>query len=244
MQFTDQDRERISEAVTRAENRTSGEIRCVYTAYTDVVGQSAPLAAAAASLILPPLAFLAGLDPEMLAARFGAWSIGHMAAAEARIASTLTVLVLLQTLIFAVVYGLASWRPVRRLFTSRKARAERAHAAALVQFDALGLAYTRDKTGILLFVSDEDHHAEVLADQGIYDKAPHEVWDEVVGLLVEGVKRDAPGDGFVAAIDRTGEILAACLPPRGDDRNELPNALVEAKPKRSRPSPKPRTGQS
>jgi len=140
--------------------------------------------------------------------------------------------------IFAVVYGLAAWRPVRRVFTPGKVRKTRAHEAALLQFESLGLAYTRDKTGILLFVSDEDHHAEVLADEGIYAKAPRQVWDEVVAVLVEGLKRDAPGDGFVAAVERTGEILSACLPPRTDDSNELPNALVEAKPKRKRAAPK------
>jgi putative membrane protein len=248
MQITENDRTRIAEAVARAEGRTSGEIRCVYTPYTDIPGQGPALIAAAASLVVPALALLLGLDPEMLAARFGSWSVGHMAAAEARIASTLTVYVLLQTAIFAIVYGLAAWRPVRRLFVPQSVRAARAHAAALLQFDALGLAYTRDKTGILLFVSDEDHHAEVLADEGIYAKAPREVWDDVVAVLVEGLKRDAPGDGFVAAVERTGEILASCLPPRTDDRNELPNALVEARPKTrgkgGKAAPKPRAGQS
>jgi len=27
-------------------------------------------------------------------------------------------------------------------------------------------------------------------------------------------------------VERTGEILAACLPPRDDDTDELPNGLV------------------
>lgn len=238
MQITENDRTRIAEAVSAAEKHTSGEIRCVYAPYTDAVGQGPALIAAAFSLIGPPLLLLAGFDPEMLAARFGAWSVGHLAAAQARIASTLTVYILLQTVIFAVAYGLAAWRPVRRLFTPASVRKARAHAAALLQFETLGLAYTRDKTGILLFVSDEDHHAEVLADGGIYAKAPHEVWDEVVSLLIEGLKRDAPGDGFVAAVERSGQILAACLPPRTDDRNELPNALVEAAPKRRAPAKK------
>jgi putative membrane protein len=188
------------------------------------------------SLIGPPLLLLAGFDPEVLASRFGAWGVGHLAAAEARIASTLTVYIAVQTLLFAGAYGLAAWRPVRKLFTPARARKERAHLAAIDQFQALGLPYTRDRTGILLFVSADDHHAEVLADEGIYAKAPKEVWNEVVALLVEGLKRDAPADGFVAAVERSGQILQACLPPRADDRDELPNTLVEAKPRKRKPS--------
>lgn len=238
MRITEQDRARIADAVASAEKHTSGEIRCVFAPYTDPGGAGAALIAAAASLIGPPLLLLAGFDPELLAAQFGTWSVGHLAAAEARIASTLTVYIAVQTLVFAIVYGLASWRPVRRVFTPSRARKERAHLAAMDQFQALGLPFTRDRTGILLFVSAEDHHAEVLADEGIYAKAPKAVWSEVVALLVEGLKRDAPGDGFVAAVERTGEILQACLPPRVDDRDELPNALVEARPRKRKPAPK------
>jgi putative membrane protein len=238
MQITQQDHERIAEAVAKAERHTSGEIRCVFSPYTDVGGQAAALVAAAASLIAPPVLLLAGLDPEALAAQFGAWSVGHLAAAEARIASTLTVYIALQTAIFALVYGLASWRPVRRMLTPKAVKRARAHAAALDHFQALGLPYTRDRTGILLYASDEDHYAEVLADEGIYAKAPKQVWDEVVALLVDGLRRDAPADGFVAAVERTGDILQACLPPRTDDRDELPNLLVEAKPRRRKAPPK------
>ena len=238
MQISDQDRARIADAVAKAERHTSGEIRCVFAPYTDAGGQAAALIAAAASLIGPPLVLLAGFDPEVLAARFGTWSVGHLAAAEARIASTLTVYIAVQTAVFAVVYGLASWRAVRRIFTPSRYRKQRAHLAALDQFQALGLPYTRDRTGILLFASAEDHHAEVLADEGIYAKAPKEVWSEVVALLVDGLRRDAPGDGFVAAVERAGEILQACLPARTDDRDELPNALVEAKPRKRKAPPK------
>ena len=48
----------------------------------------------------------------------------------------------------------------------------------------------------------------------------------MVERLIAGLKRGAPAEGFVAAVERTGEILAACLPPRADDADELPNDLV------------------
>ncbi|HET9161336.1 MAG TPA: TPM domain-containing protein [Caulobacteraceae bacterium] len=91
---------------------------------------------------------------------------------------------------------------------------------------ALGLHRTRDRTGVLLYVSEAERRAEVFADDGVYARAPPEVWGEVVDRLIAGLKRGAPADGFVSAVERTGEILSACLPPRTDDADELPNDLV------------------
>lgn len=237
MNISPEDHARISEAVAAAEGGTSGEIRCVLAQRTDDNGASALVIAAAAALVAPPVALMLGLDPEALAGLFGQWSVGHLAAAEARIASTLTVYVALQAVIFALVFGLASIRALRRALTPASMVKSRVHRAALDQFEAQGLALTRDRTGILLFASLGDHRAEVLADDGIYAKAPHAVWDEVVGLLVDGLRRDAPADGFVAAVTRTGEVLSQHLPPRADDRNELPDGLVEARPRSARRRP-------
>jgi putative membrane protein len=225
MDITPQDHARIAAAVAQAEAGTSGEIRCVLSEG----GQGPALAlavAAAASLVAPAIALLLGLDPEALAGVFGHWSVGHLAAADARVASTLSVYIALQTVIFALVFGLMSFAPLRRALTPRAVVKARVHEAALAQFAALGLADTRDRTGILIYASLDDHHAEVLADEGIYAKAPHAVWDEVIALLVDGLRRGAPADGFAAAAQKTGEILSEYLPPRADDRNELPNRLV------------------
>jgi len=225
MDISLEDHARIAAAVAKAEAGTSGEIRCVLGEGGQ--GAAMPLAvAAAASLVAPAIALLLGLDPEALAGVFGHWSVGHLAAADARVASTLSVYIALQTVIFAVVFGLLSLAPLRRALTPKAVARARVHEAALAQFAGLGLADTRDRTGVLIYASLDDHRAEVLADEGIYAKAPHAVWDEVVALLVDGLRRDAPADGFAAAVEKTGEILSQYLPPRADDRNELPDGLV------------------
>ena len=53
-----------------------------------------------------------------------------------------------------------------------------------------------------------------------------QVWDDVVADLVAGLKRDAIADGFIAAVRRAGAILAEHVPPRTDNRNELPDGLT------------------
>ena len=129
-----------------------------------------------------------------------------------------------QAIVFAVVM-LVGGTPLGRMLTPSAWRKAWVHRAAVTQFEALGLTRTRDATGVLLYVTLAHHRAEVLADSGIHAKAPTQVWDEVVGLLLDGVKRGDAAGGFVNAATRTGEILSAHLPPRSDDANELSDSV-------------------
>lgn len=142
-------------------------------------------------------------------------------------ADHLQLYILAQAAVFAVAVLIGA-SPLGRWLTPGPVKAWLVRRAALAQFEALGLTHTRDRTGVLIYASIALRRAQVLADSGIYEKAPGQAWDEVVGLLVQGLARAAPADGFVAAVEKTGEILAAHLPPRADDRNELPDGVVEA----------------
>jgi len=226
MKITKDDHARIAAAVRAAERGTSGEIRCVLAPDSGDPSERTTWIASAFALVAPAIAVLAGFRPGAMA---GGWSVGHLAAADEQALAAVSLYIVLQAVIFALVWCLVAWTPVLRLVIPRKMLGARVHAAALAQFEALGLAHTRDRTGILLYASLAEHRAEVLADEGIYAKAPREVWDEIVGLLIAGLKAGDPASGFVHAIERTGEILAACLPPREDDANELPDGLVETR---------------
>jgi putative membrane protein len=51
--------------------------------------------------------------------------------------------------------------------------------------------------------------------------------EAAIGALIAGIKQGRPGDGFVAAIERCGAVLAEHFPPGALNRDELPNRLVE-----------------
>jgi putative membrane protein len=221
-----EDHARIASAISEAEKGTSGEIRCVLSAASADYRRNALTWAAGAALLVPAGALLLGFRPELLTRVFGGWSIAHLARRDADIITALTTYIAIQAAVFVVAWLLASWPALRRRLTPPAVTTRRVHTATLEQFMALGLHRTRDRTGVLLYVSVAERRAEVFADDGIYAKAPHEVWDQVVGLLIEGLKGGSPVNGFVSAVQRTGEILSACLPPRDDDANELPNDLV------------------
>jgi putative membrane protein len=46
-------------------------------------------------------------------------------------------------------------------------------------------------------------------------------------VLIAGIKDGRAGDGFVAAVEQCGAVLAAHFPPGALNRDELPNKLVE-----------------
>jgi putative membrane protein len=218
MKLSNEDHLRIANAVAAAERATSGEIRCVLAEGHDPVRLG--LIAGCAALIVPALALLIGFQPEAIAARLSGWEAGHAGAS----AGGLAVYVSAQALVFAAVM-LVGGAPLGRMLTPSPLRKALVHRAALAQFEALGLTRTRDATGVLLYVNLAHRQAEVLADSGIYAKAPTQVWDEVVGLLLDGVRRGDAADGFARAATRTGEILSAYLPPRDDDANELSDSV-------------------
>lgn len=232
MKITPEDSKRIAQAVAAAEAATAGEISCVIAPEAGDYREVSWIWAAAAALVLPAAALFAGLKPQMLTALFGGWTVGHAAANDATIFTTLITYVSLQAAVFVVTALIVALPPVRRALTPGPRKAQMAHQAALEQFASLGLANTRGRTGVLLYVAVAEHRAEVVADEGIYAKAPKLVWDEVVGLLIEGLKQNRPADGFVAAVRRTGEILAEHVPPDPDNPNETPDELIVAARKR------------
>lgn len=220
------DQDRIAKAVAEAEKTTAGEIYCVLA---PEIGddRSTPLIwAAGAALLLPALALLAGFRPEMLSRLFGGWSIGHAAAQDVAILSALLTYIGLQAVIFALVAALVSIPAVRRALIPPAVKKARVRQAALDYFMAKDLHLTRDRTGVLIFAALAEHRVEVIADDGIHTLAPAAVWDEVVADLIEGLKRGAIADGFVAAIARAGAVLAAHAPSRPGDVNELPDGLT------------------
>jgi putative membrane protein len=124
------------------------------------------------------------------------------------------------------VWLLASWRPVRLALVPSSVKQQRAHARAVDQFVAQNLYTIASHTGVLIFVSVEERYAEIIADRHIHARVPQQRWDAIVSTLTGEIGAGRPADGFVAAIDEVGAILAAEYPPGSSNPDELPNHLI------------------
>jgi putative membrane protein len=111
---------------------------------------------------------------------------------------------------------------LRRLLAGPARMAERVHRRAEAAFLEEGVFDTRDRTGILLFVSLFEHRIEVLGDAGINKVVNPEEWVEVVERIRRGVKSGHLADGLVLAIGMCGDLLhRRGVGLRDDDTDEL-----------------------
>lgn len=201
--FTEEEKERIRQAVAAAEQRTSGEIVPM------IVGASGRYAEVELG------GLIIGLFFGTVAALFWAdpWGVVQLQLAWPLVGAALG-------------FVLCRIPPIKRHLIPQRRIDEAVCLRSLAAFTAHGLHYTRAHTGILILASLLEHRVEMLADRGINEKVQAGTWEEVVKLLTSGLKS---GDGcaaFCAAIERCGEILASHFPRPADDRDELANKLV------------------
>ena len=202
--ISDADRARIADAIRAAEAKTTGEIFCVLARNAGAYRLMPVAWAAALALVVPlPLIFLTE------------WEV-----------MTVYVIQLIAFTLAAV--GLS--RPALRFrIVPRRTKRERAHAAALRQFLAHGLQKTEGRTGVLIFAAEAERYVEIIADGGINARVTQEVWDAAVASVIAAIRDGRAGDGFVAAIEQCGAVLAQHFPvaPGSVNPDELPDKLVE-----------------
>ena len=198
----------ITTAIRSAEAKTSGEIFAVVAHRSDdylfVAGFFAGLWALVGGFALAYLLPISGIAPSALALVDG------------------------QAIAFLSLFALMMVsRRLRMLFVPRALAYRRASANAVRQFLAHGVHATAGRSGVLLFVSIDEHYAEVVADSGITGRVPQHEWNAMVRDLTEGAKAGDLTTGYLRAIDRAGALLAEHFPPVDGDGNELDDRLIE-----------------
>ncbi|HET6436973.1 MAG TPA: TPM domain-containing protein [Anaeromyxobacter sp.] len=197
-------RQRVAEAVARAEALSRGQIVPV------VVEKSDPY---------PEARFRGGL---LLAALATALVLAL------RLPLGLGELVMVEVLAGMAGALLSRWDPVERQLVGHRAMEEAVRARAVRAFHEEGLHRTAEATGVLLFASLFERRAVVLGDRGIHEKIGDAEWDRAVAALLSGVRQGDPGQGFVDAVALCGARLAEHFPRDPATRppaNELEDAI-------------------
>jgi putative membrane protein len=208
-----QDHELVARAIRDAEARTDGETSVVVApesdSYADAVLHWALLAA------LLPLALFATL-PDLL---HGATSWLHEPWADSAPPLRLIVLVLLFLTVatFLIAWAVFRLPRVRIAVTPHDTRVRRCRRRAIMIFQVGTERRTASRTGVLLYLSLAEHHAEIVADQSI----------QAMAALLEGIRSGQPGQGIANAVERIGSVLATHFPYTGTDPNEMPDRLIQ-----------------
>jgi putative membrane protein len=201
--LSEADKRRIAEAIRKVEMTTSGELVTVVARAADQYLYIPLLWASVIALTVPGIIWYA--KPET---RF-------------------VVLYSAQLVTFLGLALLFRWTPLKMRLIPKWVKHHRASRLAREQFFVHGLHMTRERTGVLLFASVAERYVEIIADSGINDKVKEDAWKEIVAEFVKRVKSREIAEGFLTAVAGCGQLLSAHFPRREDDRNELPNRLIE-----------------
>jgi Predicted membrane protein len=206
------DLDRVRDAVGRAEERTAGEIVPVVVPRSDDYEEAVWRGTGAAVLltlvaVLLTLRFYTGWGLEWL---FAPWGVALSVLAAGTVGALLS----------AYVY------PLQRLLVGSERLDVTVHRRALQAFVEEEVFDTRDRTGILLFVSLREHRIEVLGDTGINQKVEPDDWAEVVARIQRGIQNENLTEGLVEAVEMCGRLLERKgVGIRPDDENELTDTV-------------------
>ncbi len=200
--FTPEKEKRVVEAIGRAEKKTSGEIvpivvdQADHYLHVDLIG---------------------ALIGQLLSLVAAVWLL-----------PACDYLPLIASQVAGLVVGFLAFRYVgalKRAILSPKVAEEEVFERALRAFRELGVSGTAERTGVLILVALLERRVQVLADTGINARVKPGTWNEVVDLVLTGIRDGDLCRGLCDAIDRCGDILAEHFPVQPDDVNELADEL-------------------
>ncbi len=206
------DQDRIRDAVGRAEERTAGEIVPVVVPRSDDYEVAVWRGVGAATLVV--------LTGVLLTLQFyDGWGLGWLFAPWG---------VALSVLVAGTVGGVLARYvyPLQRLLVGSDRLDEIVHRRAMQAFVEEEVFDTRDRTGILLFVSLREHRIEVLGDAGINRQVEPDDWANVVARIQRGIQNNNLTEGLVEAVETCGGLLERKgVDIRPDDENELTDSV-------------------
>lgn len=215
--FGPADRERISRAIADAEAGTSGEIVPVVAAASGRYDRAEDIFGILFALVLLSAVWL-GLESA---------EIGVDWAPEATLGVGLGLAWILIGGGFVIGSALASRFGILRMpFIPAAELREEVERSAEAVFHRHRLRETAGATGILIYVSLQEHQVRVLGDGAIGSKLGAADWRHICDAVTEGMAQGRAAEGLIRGIELAGELLGRHFPREANDRNELVNELV------------------
>jgi len=207
--FSEADLVRIKNAVKEAESKISGEIVPVIVERSD----SYAIANFRAALTTAGIAFFIIVVFDRYVPRLAVYD---------------PLLIFLIVVSFGLLGAIISnyFSPFRRMMLSQQYMDKATRMKAESSFLQEEVFNTRQRTGIMIFISFFEHEVMVIADRGISKVVEQKVWDKMVSELIAKIRHGKVVEGLEDAIKSCSDILLQ----KGflisqDDENELKDDL-------------------
>lgn len=111
-----------------------------------------------------------------------------------------------------------------RVFITHK-KVEDAVAAGQAAFLRMGMAKTRHRNAVLIFVAPKAHRFAVIGDQAVHQKCGDAFWQALAAEMAGHFKKSDFTEGILHGVGKAGELLAAHFPPQRGGTNKLPDEV-------------------
>lgn len=130
-------------------------------------------------------------------------------------------------LAFALGYALGRFSPwLPRILTTRKRRQASVTRAARAVFNERGVSLTRERTGILVYISWLERRVEVLVDIGVERCVPQDRLNAALRQFLTSEPLLNFPMGLTAAFSPVRAVFDEFMPRPEDDTDEIPNRPV------------------
>jgi len=204
-EFSDSDKALIKEAVQSLEKESSGEMVIYFArksdSYFEACWKMAALFGVFGLVLLATMSYLWLLPATLTLLSASFYLIGLM------------------TLGFATPYILPHFRLSMIADSTIQHRVLTKARDMFLQEEVFN---TIDRTGVLIYVSEMEHQVQVLGDAGINKKIEQGDWNEVLDMVVQGIKTNHTAQGIADAVLKCKSLLLEHgFIVREDDTNEL-----------------------
>jgi putative membrane protein len=207
--FKAEEKQLIADAVKQAEKNTSGEIVPFIVDRSDHYNETPVYAAISAAIFIVIVLNILSL----------LWLLPFKF-------DTLNFSVLIVSFMALIYLPVAFIKPLKRMVTNPRKMDNMVNRRALQAFVEEEVFNTRDRTGVLIFISAFEHRVELIADSGITEKTEPDYWQSIVDDLIAGIKNKQTPEALAKAIEECGRLLKeAGFERKPDDTDELSNNL-------------------
>jgi putative membrane protein len=201
--LTDADRALVAQAVAKAEQMTSVELRLVLAHSSSHYGAFALIYPALLALIASGIAVAASAELDAETLFFG------------------------QAGLFLAAVVALQWLPLRFALIPPAVKRKAAWRHARLHYASIGLKQPHLRNAVLVFASSVEHSVEILVDDTVAEKLSSELWAPVIAEFRACFAEGRVAEAFVNAADSCALILARAFPPQPGQESQIPDELVE-----------------
>ena len=96
-------------------------------------------------------------------------------------------------------------------------------------FKKLKMHKTKERNGVLIYLSINDRKFAIIGDSGINKVVPEGFWNEIKEIMISHFTKNEFALGIICGIEKTGQHLKQYFPWQTDDVNELSDEISYGK---------------